>query len=110
LSESTVSENVRVWDDGDSNEYVIEYDGERAGKAEYRDIDGRRVFTHTEIDDRFSGDGLGSKLVRFALDDMRNSETSIVPLCPFFAAYIKRHQEYSDLVDHEMTMKLKKRR
>ena len=83
--------------------YVVDVDGERAGKAEYLVRDGRRVFVHTEVDDRFSGMGLGSRLARFALDDVRESDGKAVPLCPFIAAYISRHPEYEDLVDREMT-------
>lgn len=95
--------DIAIRDDADERAYVVEVDGERAGMAEYRDRDGSRVFRHTEVDDRFSGAGVGTRLVRHALDDVRESGGKVVPLCPFFAAYIKRHPEYEDLVDQEMT-------
>jgi predicted GNAT family acetyltransferase len=101
---------VDIRDEPGEEAYVIEVDGIRAGKAEYRSIEGRRVFTHTEVDGGYSGMGLATRLVRFALDDMRAQQTQVVPLCPFFAAYIRRHPEFDDLVDHELTMELKKRR
>jgi len=41
---------------------------------------------------------------------MREQGVAVVPLCPFFAAYIRRHPEYESIVDHEMTKELKKRR
>lgn len=94
--------DIEIRDEPDEGAYVVEVGGERAGKAEYRDRGESRVFRHTEVDDRFSGEGLGSKLVRHALDDVRASGGKVVPLCPFFAAYIKRHPEYEDLVDQEM--------
>lgn len=94
---------IELRDERDEGAYVVEVDGERAGKAEYLVRDGRRVFVHTEVDDRFSGMGLGSRLARFALDDVRESDGKAVPLCPFIAAYIARHPEYEDLVDREMT-------
>lgn len=95
--------DIVVRDEPDEGAYVVELDGERAGKAEYRTRDGIRVFRHTEVDDRFSGAGVGTKLVRYALDDVRDNGGKVVPLCPFFAAYIKRHPEYEDIVDQEMT-------
>jgi uncharacterized protein len=95
--------DIEIRDETDENAYVVEVAGERAGKAEYRDRGESRVFRHTEVDERFSGSGLGSKLVRHALDDVRASGGKVVPLCPFFAAYIKRHPEYENLVDQEMT-------
>ncbi len=95
--------DIAMRDEPDESAYVADVDGERAGKAEYRNRDGSRIFRHTEVDDRFSGAGVGTKLVRYALDDVRDSGGTVVPLCPFFAAYIKRHPEYEDIVDHEMT-------
>lgn len=104
-----VERQVDIRDEPEEQAYVIEVDGARAGRAEYRTIDERRVFTHTEVDGEFSGLGLATRLVRFALDDMQSQQTRIVPLCPFFAAYIRRHPEFDELVDHELTMQLKKR-
>jgi predicted GNAT family acetyltransferase len=69
-----------------------------AGFAEYRLEPGRVVFTHTEVDSAFEGQGLGSKLASGALDSVRGSGLAIVPLCPFIAAYVRRHPEYQDLV------------
>ena len=83
--------------------YVVYIDGERAGKAEYVNRGGRRVFTHTEVDDAHTGGGVAASLVRYALDDMRAREIHIVPLCPFFRSYIARNPEYRNLVDREMT-------
>ena len=105
----TDERQVEIRNAPDEGAYVIEVDGHRAGKAEYLLRDGRHVFTHTEIGGGFSGEGLAAKLVRFALDDVRSNDGRVVPICPFFAAYIQRHPEYEDLVDHKMTMEIKKR-
>ncbi len=85
--------------------YEIAVAGRRAGFAAYVDRPGgegggqRRVFTHTEIDDAYAGQGLGGVLVRSALDAVRASGRRVVPVCPFVSAYLKRHPEYDDLVD-----------
>lgn len=109
MNESNATGDVDIRDEPDQSAYVLRVDGHPSGRAEYRDVDGRRIFTHTEVDDDRSGQGLGTRLVRFALEDVRSREVSIVPLCPLFAAYIRRHPEYAYLVDHEMTMGLKRR-
>ncbi|MCU1441955.1 MAG: family N-acetyltransferase [Cryobacterium sp.] len=57
------------------------------------------VFTHTEVDDAYSGQGLASQLARFALDDVRASGRRIVPICPYIAAYLRKHHDYDDIVD-----------
>ena len=74
--------------------------GALAGFAEYRrEGEDRIVFTHTEVDDAFEGHGVGSVLVREALDDVRrDGDRSVVPLCPFVKEWIERHPEYEDLV------------
>jgi predicted GNAT family acetyltransferase len=42
--------------------------------------------------------GLGSRLVRAALDDVRSQGGRVVPLCPFVRGWIERHPDYADLV------------
>ena len=100
--------DVDVRDEPDEGAYLVYVDGAPAGRAEYLARDGTRVFTHTEVDDEYSGRGLASRLVRLALDDVRSRGDLLVPLCPFVNAYIRRHPEYEDLVDHEMSMHLKR--
>ncbi|MEX2225794.1 MAG: GNAT family N-acetyltransferase [Dehalococcoidia bacterium] len=68
------------------------------GVLHYKRSDNRIVFTHTEIDPRLEGQGIGSKLAAYALADARSLGLEIVVWCPFIAAYIKRHPEYADLV------------
>ncbi|MET9453132.1 GNAT family N-acetyltransferase [Streptomyces cinerochromogenes] len=79
--------------------YEILVDGERAGLTAYRDRGAQRVFYHTEIDDAFAGQGLASRLVQEALTDVRESGKRIVPVCPYVAKFLKRHEEFADLVD-----------
>lgn len=81
------------------NRYEILVDGERAGLTAYRDRGEQRVFYHTEIDDAFAGQGLASRLVQEALTDVRDSGKRIVPVCPYVAKFLQRHEEFADLVD-----------
>jgi predicted GNAT family acetyltransferase len=67
--------------------------------AQYRLEDGKIVFTHTEVPSAHEGKGIGSALIRFALASARERGLRVVPICPFFAAYIKRHEEVQDLLD-----------
>ncbi len=67
--------------------------------AEYRATTGALMLTHTEVNQDLEGQGVGSSLIRFALDDIRNKGLHVVPMCPFVVAFIKRHRtEYLDLV------------
>jgi predicted GNAT family acetyltransferase len=79
--------------------YTIAVDGNQVGKAEFRDRDGRRVFTHTEVDTNYEGRGLATILIAEALQETRDAGLRIVAQCPMVAAYVKKHDEYSDIVD-----------
>src|SRR5262245_44334880 len=78
--------------------YEVHVGGEPAGLAQYIERPGRVVFTHTELDDRFEGQGLASTLIKWALDDVRRRGLKLTPRCPFVRGYIDRHSEYADLV------------
>ena len=68
------------------------------GFSAYRRSGDVVVITHTEVDDSQEGQGVGSVLVRGALDDIRASGRTVRPQCPFVRAWIDRHEEYADLV------------
>jgi uncharacterized protein len=49
----------------------------------------------------YEGKGYGSKLVVFALEEVRRRGLHAIPACPFVAAYIRKHPEYLDVVSEE---------
>lgn len=67
--------------------------------AEYRELQSGILFPHTEVPVALEGRGIGSALVRMALDWARSEGKLVLPVCTFFAGYIRRHpDEYRDLV------------
>ncbi|WP_197383693.1 GNAT family N-acetyltransferase [Mycolicibacterium mengxianglii] len=69
-------------------------DGSRVGRADFVDslpADGDRIFFHTEVGEEFSGRGLAGLLVREALTDSIRKNLTVVPVCPLFAAHLKKH-------------------
>lgn len=79
--------------------FVIEVDGRTVGLADYRDVDGRRVFPHTEVLPAYQGRGLASLLIGEALRATRTAGLRIVPTCWAVAEYIDKHPEYADITD-----------
>lgn len=79
--------------------YVLMRGDEELGATYYEEgPHGEIVFTHTEIDPDKQEHGLGSLLVKGALDDVRTSTTArLVAKCPFTFKYISEHPEYKDL-------------
>ena len=86
-----------VTDNRAEHEFELEVDGHRAIAAYQLEGD-TIVFTHTLVPKKLEGRGIGSKLIRAALDAARDRGLKVVPQCPFVRAYIDRHAEYRDLL------------
>jgi predicted GNAT family acetyltransferase len=53
---------------------------------------------HTEIPDALRGSGIASTLAQTALNWARDHHLKVDVVCPFVAAFLETHPEYSDLV------------
>jgi uncharacterized protein len=93
-----VAESIEVADAPDRDRYELSIDGEVVGSSIYRTRPGLIAFVHTEVDERFEGQGLGDRLIRFALEDARARGLAVLPFCPFVNAFIERHREFEALV------------
>ena len=71
------------------------------GFIEYYLFDGIAMITHTEVRPEYGGKGYGSKLARQALEYFKTEQKKIVPVCGFFAQFIRKHKKYADAVTPE---------
>ena len=81
--------------------YELDVDGETAVavfQRESGDDGDTLVFVHTEVPRDERGQGVASTLIEGALADVRDKGETIVPLCPYVAAYVRRHPDVQDLV------------
>jgi uncharacterized protein len=80
-----------------ASRFEVEVDGALAIIAYLRD--GQTItFTHTQVPPALEGQGLASSMAHAALDYAQAQGLVVIPLCPFVASYIQRHQEYLPLV------------
>ncbi|MEJ8280966.1 GNAT family N-acetyltransferase [Pseudonocardia spirodelae] len=93
------SDDTVVTHDTGHHRYEILVGGTVVGRAEYVDAHEQRIFHHTVIDPAHEGHGLGSTLVRFALDDTRAAGQRIVPVCPYVRHWVATHQGWADILD-----------
>jgi len=77
--------------------YELDADGHTA-VSYYQREPGVITFTHTEVPQELSGRGIGSALVRGALEAARAEGLKVVAKCPFVSAYIASHPEFADLL------------
>ncbi|CAN5833096.1 GNAT family N-acetyltransferase [soil metagenome] len=68
------------------------------GVVAYQRRNDTLFFTHTEVPDQFQGLGVAGKLAHSALEYARDNHLTIVPLCSYMVAYVRRHPEYQTLV------------
>ena len=67
--------------------------------ATYYKLDGNIItFIHTEVPPELGGKGIGSKLIRGALDQVRADGLGVIAQCPFVKAFIEKNADYQDLL------------
>jgi hypothetical protein len=72
--------------------------GGHTAVAYYQLAPGVITFTHTEVPSELGGRGVGSTLVRGALEAVRAQGLKVVPKCPFVGSFMGRHPEFNDLL------------
>ena len=77
--------------------YELAVDGHIAATY-YKIADGVITFIHTEVPPELGGKGIGSKLIKGALDQVRSEGLKVIAQCPFVKAYIDKHPDYADLL------------
>ena len=75
------------------NRFEIYSVGELAGFAEFKIKNQMISYTHTEIDPKFGGQGLGSQLIKEALDEALEQDLQVAPYCSFVSTYIRKNSE-----------------
>ena len=94
---TTLAPMNKVRDNRAEQEFELDVDGHRAVAA-YQREGNRIVFTHTLVPREVEVRGVGSKLIRAALDSARDQGLIVIPQCQFVKAYIGKHPEYRDLL------------
>ena len=64
----------------------------------YEIADGVITFVHTEVPPELGGKGIGSKLIRGALDQVRAEGLKVIAQCPFVKGFIDKNPAYQDLL------------
>lgn len=59
------------------------------------------VITHVGVHPELRGQGVAGKLVEVSLQYAKENSLRVIPMCSYAAAYMRRHPEYTDLMDQE---------
>jgi predicted GNAT family acetyltransferase len=83
----------------DRSRFELHDGDELLGWMDYRPAGRSAILAHTEVAGGHEGEGLGGVLVRELLNLLEADGRTVIPTCPFAAAYIKRHPELARHVD-----------
>jgi predicted GNAT family acetyltransferase len=86
-----------IHDNVERHQFELTVDGDLA-RAEYVIAGDVITFTHTIVPPALEGRGIASRLIRHGLSEAWARGLSVVPQCPFVAAYIRKHPEWADLL------------
>ena len=73
-------------------------EGDHTAFIDYIKTKDKIYLTHTEVPEALSGKGIGTRMVRAALEDVDRQQLTLIPLCPFVALFLKRNPEWKRLV------------
>lgn len=68
--------------------------GSDLAMIEYMRAGNNLIYHHTEVPPAFEGLGIANKLAQFAMNYAQENGHKVQALCPFVAAYVRKHKEY----------------
>ena len=77
---------------------AVDESGVVAGFVEYVDHRGARLLFHTEVDDAFEGQGVGSTLARESIEQALAAGQPLEISCPFLKRWVEKHPDYAEKV------------
>jgi predicted GNAT family acetyltransferase len=87
--------DVSTEHDEANSRYLLSLDGEVIGEVRYRDSEGRRIFTHSEVLPPHEGHGYGTGMVRAALNDTRAAGLKPIGRCSMVRHFLAEHPDYA---------------
>jgi predicted GNAT family acetyltransferase len=78
--------------------FELPVDGHIAFVEFMLDKDNIMYLTHTEVPGALEGKGIGKSIVEETLQYIKEHHYTLAPLCPFVAAYLKRHPEWQQIL------------
>jgi uncharacterized protein len=92
-----MTEQGAFTDNTEAKRYELAVDGGII-VATYNLVDGGVMITETLTPVGLEGKGYASALARHVLADIEARGLQILPVCPFFADWLKRHREHAGTV------------
>lgn len=86
-----------IHDNGEAHRYEVAVEGQSA-VVTYNLSGQNLMITETLVPVALEGRGIASRLAKHVIADARARSLLILPVCPFFSAYLQKHPEHADVV------------
>lgn len=90
---------MHVTDNPASSRFEMPLEDGSIAYVDYKKDQGRLLLMYAKVPPAHEGKGVGAKLVRGVLEQVRAREQKAVPICGYIVAYAKRHPEFADVVE-----------
>ncbi|HCN17407.1 MULTISPECIES: GNAT family N-acetyltransferase [Psychrobacter] len=97
MSNHVSKSNLNIIHNQPAKRFETSIEGQ-TGYISYQDRDGKLVYDHTIVPQQLGGRGVGSALVKHALDYAQEQDKKVIPQCSFVSSYIHKHPEYQNLL------------
>lgn len=86
-----------IRDNTEARRYELDIDGQVA-VVTYNLTSSNLMITETIVPQSLEGQGLASRLAKHVIADAQARHLLILPVCPFFSAYLQNHPEHAEAV------------
>lgn len=86
-----------IQNDPEAKRYLLRVGSETAVVA-YNLTGSNLMITETLVPRALEGQGIASRMARHVVDDARSRGLHILPVCPYFSAWLKKHPRDADVV------------
>lgn len=97
MSNDNTKQDLEIVHNETAKRFETSIDG-HTGYISYKEYGDKLVYDHTIVPQELGGRGVGSVLVKQALNYARENNKKVVPQCSFVASYIDKHPDYQDLL------------
>lgn len=75
-------------------------DGELLAEIGFKMMNNDQTFVveRTWVSDQARGQGIAGKITTYFLEEIKTQNKTVLPLCSFTQAYLKKHPEYENLL------------
>ena len=85
--------------EGKNSFYVGDNEEEPLAKMELQHKEHEIVMDHTFVSEQLRGQNVARQLLKSVVNSARETNKTIIPICPFAKGELEKNQDYSDVLD-----------